>query len=509
MSLFKKLIMGAVALLAAAVVLTVGDATALAKDNGAYTVAGELPGVGYPACELPSWRLAKVPAVVGAYSDIQKVTVDYRPENALMTWDEVKAHGYALYIKSADSDDFRYLGASRKNEWILKEAQKGDLVAVRSFIYKNGRLVFGGAVTKEIIKNVPTITEKSPVTTDLEVQYYKDKAELTWGSVGAVGYYEVLYATPEEGEPYIIAKTTMPQYTVKKAAQGGLLGVRSVIEREGVKLRGEALWADVTQEVPLPAKEQRIFLVGDSTVATYKKSDKRYPRNGWGQWLAECFASDGEEVRSDLHSYPVKYGTAIGEYKTEHMTIYNYAVPNYSTMTHIKNGVFDRVFEKMEEGDYVFLQSGHNDASPTGSQHISEEEFAANIKYFVDEVRLRGGVPVLITPIVRCSITGENEFIRTAPKYTEEMQRIAAEEGVLLLDLGGATVDLANQTGFDAMTRYFMIYNEGEVENYPEGIRDLVHLNIAGAKKFAGVLAELLQQSEARELAELITKTEI
>ncbi|MGA9589036.1 MAG: GDSL-type esterase/lipase family protein, partial [Salegentibacter sp.] len=77
-----------------------------------------------------------------------------------------------------------------------------------------------------------------------------------------------------------------------------------------------------------------LYLIGDSTMADKKDPDVN-PEHGWGQMLPELMTS---------------------EIKVE-----NHAVNGRSSRSFIDEGRWKAVKDKLEKGDYVFIQFGHND----------------------------------------------------------------------------------------------------------------------------------------------------
>ena len=67
------------------------------------------------------------------------------------------------------------------------------------------------------------------------------------------------------------------------------------------------------------------------------------------------------------------------------------------------------------------IQFGHNDEKTnvegTGS---TIPEFESNLKMFVSETKVAGGVPVLFTPVVRCNFSG-NKISETGRHITTEI----------------------------------------------------------------------------------------
>src|SRR5688500_4951098 len=108
-----------------------------------------------------------------------------------------------------------------------------------------------------------------------------------------------------------------------------------------------------------------IFLAGDSTMAV-KLPEKR-PETGWGEMLAARF----------------KPGT---------VKIDNRAANGRSTKTSISEGKWQSIIDDLKNGDYVFIQFGHNDSSKDkGERYTRPDDYRKNLIRFVEDVRGKGG----------------------------------------------------------------------------------------------------------------------
>ena len=77
-----------------------------------------------------------------------------------------------------------------------------------------------------------------------------------------------------------------------------------------------------------------IFTIGDSTMAN--KDERAFPETGWCQVLSEFLDT-----------------TAV--------IVQNHAVNGRSSKSFIGEGRWEKVYELLKPGDYVFVQFGHND----------------------------------------------------------------------------------------------------------------------------------------------------
>ena len=81
-------------------------------------------------------------------------------------------------------------------------------------------------------------------------------------------------------------------------------------------------------------KSIKVYLIGDSTMSN--KEVRFYPETGWGMPFAYFFDSS--------------------------VTVDNRAKNGRSTKTFLSEGLWRAVADDLKEGDYVFIQFGHNDA---------------------------------------------------------------------------------------------------------------------------------------------------
>ncbi|MDI3321173.1 rhamnogalacturonan acetylesterase [Pinibacter soli] len=218
----------------------------------------------------------------------------------------------------------------------------------------------------------------------------------------------------------------------------------------------------------LPPKKIKIWLVGDSTMSD--KLTTAYPETGWGM--------------------PFKY------FFDSTVVVDNRAQNGRSTRTFLSEGRWQAVMDGLNEGDYVFIQFGHNDEVPTKvNSYVTEDVFKSNLQRFVKEVRSKNGVPVLLTPVARRKFDSAGNVEETHEKYAAVVRTVAKEEKVLFIDLDEKSKTLLQQFGVENSKLLFNQLQPGEHPNYPEGKEDNTHFNELGARKMAElVLAEIREQ---------------
>lgn len=219
-----------------------------------------------------------------------------------------------------------------------------------------------------------------------------------------------------------------------------------------------------------------VFFTGDSTVKNNDNSDDGM----WGLGSVAACAFDTTKV-----------------------TLYNNAKAGRSTRTYLEEGRWDEVYNSIQPGDYVFIQFGHNDmgaidtkrerAAINGtadSSHVYRMAstrrykvvytFGWYLRKFVQDVREKGGIPVLI------SFTPRNEWKNgkierrnnSAAGWTRQ---VAEETGCLFVDLHNLTADHLDKLGEKKAAAY---YNH-----------DHTHLSKKGAILNATLLAKGLKKA--------------
>lgn len=227
------------------------------------------------------------------------------------------------------------------------------------------------------------------------------------------------------------------------------------------------------QTVPLeqrPGTDEplQVFLIGDSTVATFPP--ERHPLKGWGQLLHEFFVSD-------------------------HVEIVNMARSGRSSKSYYDEGAWELVHAQLDKGDYVFIQFGHNDEKKADPTRYTAPyiDYQRQLLRYVQETRVRGAVPVLVTPLCRNIWVSPAHLKTTHGEYPDAMRALAKESHVPLLDLHAMTRKRFEELGPQKTHKLFMNLEKGVYPAYPEGKTDNTHLNIQGAREVCRLLVAGLE----------------
>ncbi|WP_312136965.1 glycoside hydrolase family 88 protein [Sphingobacterium sp.] len=212
-------------------------------------------------------------------------------------------------------------------------------------------------------------------------------------------------------------------------------------------------------------RKRTIWMMGDSTMAI--KAENKHPETGWGEAFAHLF--------------------------NDHIRIENHAKNGKSTQSFIREGRWNKVYDGIQTGDYVFIQFGHNDqkiTKPNPERFIPQ--YKAKLALFVEGVRKKKGIPILLTPIARRHFKN-GELVETHGSYPAAVIRVADSLGVQYIDMTAKTSRLLRSLGDGSSKHLFLHLDEGH-PNYPQGVEDNTHLNQNGAMQLANIVAESLRE---------------
>jgi len=206
-----------------------------------------------------------------------------------------------------------------------------------------------------------------------------------------------------------------------------------------------------------------IYYAGDSTVQ-FNCYDS-YPQTGLGQVLPRFLKEE----------YPVK----------------NHGKNGRSTKSFIDEGRLDVISNSIGEGDYLFIQFGHNDEKINDESRYTEPfgAFSDNLLTFIDLAKEKKATPVLITPIERCHFENGKLYKGEHGDYVEAMKKVACKENVLCIDLYTATREIMEESGEDKSLTYY--------------VADGTHMTMEGAMRYALEIAKAMKKS-GTALAEMI-----
>lgn len=223
-----------------------------------------------------------------------------------------------------------------------------------------------------------------------------------------------------------------------------------------------------------------LFVIGDSTVKNGKDNGSN-GQWGWGHFLWENF-------------------------DTTKISIENHALGGRSSRTFITEGLWDKVLEAVQPGDFVLVQFGHNDngsyniGRARASIHSNSDKdttvimestgkpetvhsFGWYMRKYANDTKAKKATPILLSHIPRNKFTTKDSVavIRNTNDFGAWTKEAAQMAKVPYIDLNSLIADKLDKLGKD--TIQLMFYGDhthtskkGAILNsqtVAEGIRDL------------------------------------
>ncbi|MDR1673491.1 MAG: pectate lyase [Bacteroidales bacterium] len=238
------------------------------------------------------------------------------------------------------------------------------------------------------------------------------------------------------------------------------------------------LWA-CTQTQP---RKITVYTVGDSTMAN-KDTTLRNPERGWAMMFQPFF-------------------------DTTMVIVENHAVNGRSSKSFMDEGKWQVVADKLQAGDYVFIQFGHNDEKSEDPKRYTDPQttYKEFLTQYVNETRAKGAFPVLMTSIARRKFSPETGMpLDTHGEYPVAVRELAKELDVPLIDMAVMTERMLIRMGHEDSKRIYMWLQSGQSPKFPDGLQDDTHLNEYGAFQVAQMVAGSIRAQQL-PLAEYLVR---
>lgn len=202
------------------------------------------------------------------------------------------------------------------------------------------------------------------------------------------------------------------------------------------------------------------------------------------------WAADSTVQYNDITTYPqTGMGQVMHLYLKPEYIVVNHAKNGRSTKSFIEEGRFVPIQESMEEGDFLFIEFGHNDEKVMDPTRFTnpDKEYKENLRFFIGEAKKKKAYPVLIAPLERRLFDDENHTIKKSEHtaYVKAMEEVARELSVPFINLTEKSTGLMLEAGEEVTKQWYM--------HVPDKI-DNTHLKYEGAVRYAGCIAEGLRE---------------
>ena len=229
----------------------------------------------------------------------------------------------------------------------------------------------------------------------------------------------------------------------------------------------------------------KIWMAGDSTM----QNPSGGCPVGWGSQFGALFSSDATVVNRAVGARSIQtwlYDPNVTSAKNsagECVINPNTYSARWQEMLSSSTG--------MKAGDYLFIQFGINDSSPTCNRHVGLAAFEQSYGVMAQAAQARGAHPIFVTPLSAIACTGTTAH-GTRGGYPAAAKAAGVQLGVPVIDLHQLSVDLYNARGFCPIPG-------GDVTATTTGpvgdffCADHTHLEDAGAVVIAGLVANALR----------------
>lgn len=230
-----------------------------------------------------------------------------------------------------------------------------------------------------------------------------------------------------------------------------------------------------------------IFMAGDSTMAL-----KPLYKNVW-----DSIAGDSIKV-----AFPERgWGQLLPDFFNENIVVEDYAQNGRSSRTFIEQGWWQKIIDNVQKGDYVVIQFGHNDsAEDRPDRYTPPKQYVENLSRFVDEVKVKGGKPIICTSVVRRRFDAKEAFLDSHGEYVELARQVAKDKNVEMIDMYEKSKDLLINMGKDESASLFLHIKAGENKIFPDGKIDNTHFKENGARIMASLFVEGLKENRIKSL---------
>jgi lysophospholipase L1-like esterase len=219
-------------------------------------------------------------------------------------------------------------------------------------------------------------------------------------------------------------------------------------------------------EITKTDKAVTVYLAGNSTVV----DQDREPWAAWGQ-MTPRFFNDG-------------------------VSIANYAESGEALSSFLSAKRLAKILSIIKPGDYLFIEFGHNDQKQKGEGIGPWTSYKNYLKQYINEVRQKGGIPVLVSSMHRRNFDTIGHVINTLGDYPEVVRQTSKEENIALIDLNNMSKILYEAWGPEKSVKAFVHYPANTFPGQDKELKDNTHFNAYGAYELAKCIVEGIKSNK-------------
>ncbi len=215
-----------------------------------------------------------------------------------------------------------------------------------------------------------------------------------------------------------------------------------------------------------------LYLIGNSTVVDQESE----PYASWGQMVPRWLSVSDPSCSPD---HPL-------------VAVSNHAESGLACSSFLAQLRLDKILSTLRQGDFVFVEFGHNDQKEHGVGDGPWYNFSHNLKIFVDRVRAKGGNIAFLTPTQRRSFDENGRIRETHGEYPDAMRAVAAREQVPVIELHDMTRTFFEALGVEGSKSALVHYPANTYPHQPKPLADNTHFNPYGAYEVSRMVIQSL-----------------
>ncbi len=237
--------------------------------------------------------------------------------------------------------------------------------------------------------------------------------------------------------------------------------------------------AQDSTNAPAPTLHPALFLVGDSIMKTGNGTGEN-GQWGWGSEITPLFDS------TKIH-------------------VYNEAHGGRSSRSYIEEGLWTKILDRLQPGDFILLQFGHNDSSNSqnypdratitgggdetihvgvGTSNKVVHTYGWYLRQYVQDAKAKGTVVIICSPVPRNTWTDARAHFRQIKRGFDGCAQWAADaakaSGALFIDLNTIAANRYDALGQEETAKLFSDYQHTKkagarlnAESVIEGLKQL------------------------------------
>src|SRR3546814_11344405 len=130
----------------------------------------------------------------------------------------------------------------------------------------------------------------------------------------------------------------------------------------------------------------------------------------------------------------------------------------------------------MRPGDYLFIEFGHNDQKEKGPEAGAWKSYTKRLIHFVESVRGKGGIPVIVTSTNRRRFDDKGYVENSLGDFPAAARTVAADFHVPLIDLHWMTPVFYEALGTEYSNKAFIHYTQTRYPVQPKVLKQTTPL---------------------------------